>query len=246
MRVALVTGAARGIGEAIALRLAGQGAKLILFDLNKEGLRKVTQAIHALGQRAESFTVDVADKSMVFDAVREATAKIGGVDILVNNAGITKDGLLANISVEDWDQVISVNLRSAFLLAQAVAPGMQERQFGRIINISSRSWLGNIGQANYAASKGGLVSLTRTLALELAKDQITVNAVAPGLIDTEMTRAIPEKAKEKLLRMQPSGRMGSVSDIAGAVAFLADDETSYINGQVLHVDGGKSCGLLSL
>ena len=163
----------------------------------------------------------------------------------MNNAGITRDNLLSKIS-EDWDQVMSVNLKSAFLLSQAVVPAMKEAKFGRIINIASRSWLGNVGQANYATSKGGLVSLTRTLALELARDQITVNAVAPGLIDTEMTRAIPEKTMERLMRMQPMGRMGSVDDIANAVAFLAAKTTGYISGQVLHIDGGKSCGLLSL
>jgi NAD(P)-dependent dehydrogenase (short-subunit alcohol dehydrogenase family) len=245
-RIALVTGAGRGIGEAIARCLAKQNRNLILFDINLEELKRVKADLAKTGTEIEIYQVDVSKKVAVTAVVNEVIQKFGGIDILVNNAGITRDNLLAKISEEDWDQVMAVNLKSAFLLSQAVAAKMRERKFGRIVNIASRSWLGNVGQANYAASKGALVSFTRTLALELAKDQITVNAVAPGLIDTEMTRAIPEKVIEKLLRMQPSGKMGRVDDIARAVAFLTDDETTYVNGQILHVDGGKSCGLLSL
>ncbi|OFZ13610.1 MAG: beta-ketoacyl-ACP reductase [Bdellovibrionales bacterium RBG_16_40_8] len=245
-RVSLVTGAARGIGEAIAMRLARAGSTVLLFDVQKDKIENVAQSINKLGLQAYAYAVDVSNKAQVVDAVHGAIAQFGAVDILVNNAGIMRDNLLTNISEEDWDHVMTVNTKSAFLLSQAVMPKMKERKFGRIVNISSRSWLGNIGQANYAASKGALVSLTRTLALELAKDGITVNAVAPGLIATEMTKKIPEKIMDKLLRMQPSGRIGSTDDIARAVEFLAADESNYITGQVLHVDGGKSCGILSL
>jgi NAD(P)-dependent dehydrogenase (short-subunit alcohol dehydrogenase family) len=190
--------------------------------------------------------VDVTKKSQVHDLIDKAKAKFGTVDILINNAGIIRDGFLANLSEEDWDQVLDVNLKGAFLCCQAVFPVMKEQQAGSIVNITSRAWLGNVGQANYSASKGGLVSLTRTLALEFARYQINVNAVAPGLIDTPMTRGMPEKARERLLKMQPTGKMGTVDDIAAAVSFLASSDARYITGQVLHVDGGKSCGLLSL
>lgn len=245
-KIALITGAGRGIGEAIAHSLAQHKRNLILFDLDLNQLKRVQAELSKTGAEIEIYQVDVSLKAAVTEAVNSVLQKFGAIDILVNNAGITRDNLLAKISEEDWDSVMAVNLKSAFLMAQAVVPKMKEKKFGRIVNIASRSWLGNVGQANYSASKGALVSLTRTLALELAKDQITVNAVAPGLINTEMTRAIPAKVIEKLLKMQPSGNMGRVEDIANAVAFLTADETSYINGQVLHVDGGKSCGLLSL
>lgn len=245
-RVALISGAGGGIGEAIARRLAGHGVRVLLLDIKEQSVEDVARSIRERGGLALAFAVDVANKNSVEKMVEGAITQFGAIDILVNNAGITRDGLLAQISLEDWDQVMAINTRSAFLLCQAVVPKMRERRFGRIINISSRSWLGNVGQANYAASKGALVSLTRTLALELAREGITVNAVAPGLIATEMTAKIPERAMEKLLRMQPSGQMGKPEDIARTVEFLSADEAGYINGQVLHVDGGKSCGLLSL
>ncbi len=190
--------------------------------------------------------VDIKKKDQVTDLIDSANARFGTVDILVNNAGVIRDGFAINLSEQDWDEVMDVNLKGAFLCCQAVLPVMKEKQSGKIVNITSRAWLGNIGQANYSASKGGLVSLTRTLALEFARYQINVNAVAPGLIDTPMTRSMPEKSRERLLQMQPTGKMGTVDDIAAAVSFLASDDARFITGQILHVDGGKSCGLLSL
>ncbi len=178
--------------------------------------------------------------------VAQVIEKFGSIDVLVNNAGIIRDNLISNISEQDWDQVLDVNLKGAFLCCQAVFPILKSQRSGKIVNIVSRAWLGSIGQANYTASKGGLVSLTRSLALEFARFQINVNAVAPGLIDTPMTQGMPTEGRERLIRMQPTGKMGKVEDIAAAVAFLASDDAEFITGQVLHVDGGKSCGLLSL
>ncbi|MBL4720998.1 MAG: SDR family oxidoreductase, partial [Alphaproteobacteria bacterium] len=193
-----------------------------------------------------SIAADISKKDQVFAMMKQAQEAFGTVDILVNNAGIIRDGFLAKLSEGDWDKVMDVNLKGPFLCCQAVFEMMKTQNSGKIVNIVSRSWLGNIGQANYSASKGGLVSLTRTLALELARFQINVNAVAPGLIETPMTLGMPDEARERLLRMQPTGKMGSIDDIAAAVCFLASGDAQFINGQILHVDGGKSCGLLSL
>lgn len=245
-RTALITGAGRGIGAAIAKRLAQADRRVLIFDIDPESAKNIEAEIRSQKGEAYSFAVDVTNKSAILNELKNITDRFGGVDILVNNAGITRDNLLERISEEDWDQVMQVNVKSAFLMSQAVVSKMKENKFGRIVNISSRTWLGNIGQANYTASKGALVSLTRTLALELAKFEIMVNAVAPGFIDTEMSRKISPQIMEKLIRMQPTGKIGKVDDIASAVEFLTRDETTYITGQVLHVDGGKSCGLLSL
>jgi len=245
-RVALVTGAGRGIGTAIARRLAAEGAALVLVDRDANALAALAQAMRADGQQALPVVVDVTDRAQVQALMTQVGDACGGLDILVNNAGIIRDGLLAKLSDADWDQVLAVNLKGPFLCCQAALPLLRQREHNSIVNIASRAWLGNIGQANYAASKGGVVSLTRTLALELARYRINVNAVAPGLIDTPMTRAMPEAARERLLRMQPTGEMGTAEDIAAAVAFLAGPDARFITGQVLHVDGGKSCGLLAL
>ncbi len=245
-RVALVTGAGRGIGAAIARRLATEGAALVLVDRDADALAALAQAMRADGQQALPVVADVTDRAQVEALMAQVNDACGGLDILVNNAGIIRDGLLAKLSDADWDQVLAVNLKGPFLCCQAALPLLRQRERSRIVNIASRAWLGNIGQANYAASKGGVVSLTRTLALELARYRINVNAVAPGLIDTPMTRAMPAAARERLLRMQPTGEMGTAEDIAAAVAFLAGPDARFITGQVLHVDGGKSCGLLAL
>lgn len=245
-KTALVTGAGRGIGAAIALRLAAEGAQVAVVDLDKANGEALCKQIQAKNGRAAFFTANVADKQAVVDCVANVSAMFGTIDVLVNNAGIIRDNFISNISEEDWDTVLDVNLKSVFLFCQAVFPAFKQKKAGRIVNIVSRAWLGNVGQANYSASKGGIVSLTRTLALEFARYQIGVNAVAPGLIDTPMTQGMPAEARERLLKMQPTGKMGSVEDIASAVAFLASEEAGFISGQVLHVDGGKSCGLLSL
>jgi NAD(P)-dependent dehydrogenase (short-subunit alcohol dehydrogenase family) len=245
-RVALVTGAGRGIGAAIASRLADEGAALVLVDRDASANVELAEQLSEAGSRVLPVRVDVTDRSEVAELMLQVRDAFGGLDILVNNAGIIRDGFLPRLSDADWDQVLAVNLKGPFLCCQAALPLLRERERARIVNIASRAWLGNVGQANYSASKGGLVSLTRTLALELARYRINVNAVAPGLIDTPMTRAMPEEARERLLRMQPTGEMGRAEDIAAAVAFLASADADFITGQVLHVDGGKSCGLLAL
>ena len=245
-RVALVTGAGRGIGAAIAHRLAAEGATLVLVDRDADALSALAEAMQMAGQQALPVVADVTDRAQVEGLMTQVGDVCGGLDILINNAGIIRDGFLAKLSDADWDQVLAVNLKGPFLCCQAALPLLRQRERSCIVNIASRAWLGNIGQANYAASKGGVVSLTRTLALELARYRINVNAVAPGLIDTPMTRAMPAAARARLLRMQPTGEMGTAEDIAAAVAFLAGPDARFITGQVLHVDGGKSCGLLAL
>ena len=245
-RVVVITGAGQGIGAAIAQRFAGQGANLALVDVNPEQLRQLADSLPGAAGEVLQLTANVADKAQVQQLVATILAKFGGIDVLVNNAGIIRDNLISNISEQDWDEVLDVNLKGAFLCCQAVFPTLKQQRSGKIVNIVSRAWLGSIGQANYTASKGGLVSLTRSLALEFARFQINVNAVAPGAIDSPMTRGLPDEARERLIRMQPTGKMGKVEDIAAAVTFLASDDAEFITGQVLHVDGGKSCGLLSL
>ncbi len=245
-KVVFVTGAGQGIGAAIVDKFAAQGCKLALVDINGAQLTKLSAQLSQQHIENIVLKIDVTNKNAVVAAVASVVAAFGNIDVLVNNAGIIRDGFISNISEQDWDSVLDVNLKAAFLCCQAVFPLMKAKQAGKIINIVSRAWLGNIGQANYSASKGGLVSLTRTLALEFARYQINVNGVAPGLIDTKMTQSMPEHARARLLRMQPTGNMGSVDDIAGAVKFLASGDAQFITGQILHVDGGKSCGLLSL
>ncbi|MCC7402908.1 MAG: 3-oxoacyl-ACP reductase FabG [Bdellovibrionales bacterium] len=245
-KIAVVTGAAQGIGRAISQELAQWGARVALVDRDEKQLRTAAKEFAEQGWTSKVFSGDVTDAAFLEKLVAELLKDWNRIDILVNNAGIIRDNFLTKLTEEDWDQVLKVNLKGPFLVCRAVVPTLRAQQSGKIINIISRSWLGNIGQSNYSASKGGLVSLTRTLALELARDQIQVNGVAPGFIDTPMTRSMPEKARERLIKMQPTGKMGQPQDIAAAVAFLSSDRAQFISGQILHVDGGKSCGILSL
>ena len=245
-RVVVITGAGQGIGAAIAQRFAEQGASLALVDVNAEHLRQLALSLEPSGCKLLPIVADVANKKQVLQLVEQVVDVFGRIDVLVNNAGIIRDNLISNISEQDWDQVIDVNLKGAFLCCQGVFPTLKSQRSGKIVNIVSRAWLGSIGQANYTSSKGGLVSLTRSLALEFARFQINVNAVAPGAIDSPMTQGMTDEGRERLIRMQPTGKMGKVEDISAAVAFLASADAEFITGQILHVDGGKSCGLLSL
>ncbi len=245
-RVVIITGAGQGIGAAIVKRFATEAARLVLVDIDAEQLRQLSDSLAGSGCELLPITADVSRKEQVQALVAQVVERFGRIDVLINNAGIIRDNLISNISEQDWDQVLDVNLKGAFLFCQAVFPTLKQQRAGKIVNIVSRAWLGSIGQANYTASKGGLVSLTRSLALEFARFQINVNAVAPGAIDSPMTQGMPTDARERLIRMQPTGKMGKVEDISAAVAFLASNDAEFITGQVLHVDGGKSCGLLSL
>lgn len=239
-QVAVVTGAGRGIGHAIAVRLAKEGARVASVSRTEANAQKTADEINAArADAAKAYAVDVADQSAVQKAAEQIFADFGRVDILVNNAGVTRDGLSMRMSMEDWDTVLNTNLKGAFVFTQAVMRPMIKQRSGRIINISSIAGLiGNAGQANYAASKAGLIGLTKTLARELASRGITVNAVAPGLIETDMTTVLSEEIRQNILKNVPLGKLGEPDDIAGAVAYLASAEAKYITGQVLTVDGG--------
>ncbi|XHR28541.1 MAG: 3-oxoacyl-[acyl-carrier-protein] reductase [Chthoniobacteraceae bacterium] len=239
-QIAIVTGAGRGIGEAIAKTLAEGGAKIACVSRSEANSAKVADAINALHPgAAKPYAVDVADKKAVEAAAAKIFADFGKVDILVNNAGITRDGLAMRMSEEDWDAVLDTNLKGAFNFIQAVMRPMIKQRSGRIVNIASVAGLmGNAGQANYAASKAGLIGLTKTLARELAGRGITVNAVAPGFIKTDMTDVLNDNIKTAVVGQIPLGRFGEPGDIAAAVAYLASAEASYITGQTLAVDGG--------
>ena len=238
-KIALVTGAARGIGQAIALQLASDGADLALCDVKAEWLADTAAKVKALGRRTEVYAMDVASGAAVGEAVAKVAADFGRIDILVNNAGITRDTLLMRMSEEDWDAVLDINLKGAFLVTKAVVKYMMKQRSGAIVNIASVvGIMGNAGQANYTASKAGLIALTKTTAKELGSRNVRVNAVAPGFIRTAMTDKLPEPAKEAMLRNVPLGRPGEPEDVAKAVAFLASDNASYVNGQTLAVCGG--------
>jgi len=237
-RVALVTGASRGIGRAIALGLAGAGATVVAAARGDHAAPTV-EAIAAAGGTSEALALDVTDGAAIDAAIKGIIERLGRIDVLVNNAGITRDTLLLRMKREDWDAVLQTNLTAAFACAQAVIRPMIKQRSGRIINITSVvGQSGNAGQANYAASKAGLIGFTKALALEVASRNITVNAVAPGLIDTDMTRAIAGGAHEEWAAKIPLGRLGTPEDVASAVRFLASDEASYITGHVLAVNGG--------
>ena len=226
-----MTGAASGIGRATARRFAEEGAHVVALDVRKPEAPQGELAI----------ACDVADQGSVARAVAQAKERFGAIHVLAHFAGITRDALAHKMTLEQWDDVIRVNLTGSFLIAQAVARAMEDG--GAIVLTSSRSWLGNVGQANYSASKGGVVSLTRTLALELGKRRIRVNALAPGFIETPMTDVVPDKVREKAVTSIPLGRIGRPEEIAAVALFFASDESSYVSGQTLLIDGGRSVGI---
>jgi 3-oxoacyl-[acyl-carrier protein] reductase len=238
-RIAVVTGASRGIGRAAALELARAGAKVAVAARTVEKIEEVAAEIRALGAEAFAVAVDLSSPESIKEAFARVAVDFGRVDILVNNGGITRDGLALRMKPADWDEVIDTNLRGAFLCIQQVLQGMMRERWGRIINISSvvgRS--GNAGQANYVASKSGLIGLTKSIAQEMASRNITVNAVTPGFIETDMTAALPQELKDATLAKIPLRRFGKAEDIAYAVRFLASEEAGYITGAVLDVNGG--------
>jgi 3-oxoacyl-[acyl-carrier protein] reductase len=239
-QTAIVTGAGRGIGHAIALRFASEGARVAVVSRTEANAARTAEEINAkVPLAAKPYAVDVADHKAVADVCQKILADFGRIDILVNNAGLTRDGLSMRMPIEDWNIVVETNLRGAFSFIQAVERPMIKQRSGRIINISSVSGLaGNAGQSNYAASKAGLLGLSKSIARELASRSITVNVVAPGFITTDMTDVLPEEVKKNVLTQIPLGKFGEPEDIAAAVAFLASSEAKFITGQVLTVDGG--------
>ena len=240
-KVALVTGGAQGIGRTIALELAKQGSDVAVVDVNLESAEATAKEIEALGRRSLALKVDVRSFEETLGMVSKTVEALGGLQILVNNAGITRDKLLLRMGEEDWDAVMDVNLKGSFNATHAAIKVMSKARYGRIVNIASIVGLiGNAGQANYSASKAGLIGLTKTTAREFASRSVTCNAVAPGFIDTAMTQAMPEKAREALIGQIPTSRLGTPEDVANAVLFLASDEASYITGHVLSVNGGMS------
>lgn len=242
MKTALVTGSARGIGRAICEQLAKDGTaqNIIVCDLKKEWCEETVAALRAIpGIQAEALELNVADEASVVAGVAEAVKIFGSLDIVVNNAGVTRDGLLVRMSAEDWDTVLNINLKGAFLMSREAGKVMMKARSGSIVNIASVVGLmGNAGQANYSASKGGLIALTKTSARELGGRGIRVNAVAPGFINSKMTEVLPDAVKQQMLSIIPMKKFGEVSDIAKCVSFLSGDAASYITGQVISVNGG--------
>lgn len=234
-KIAIITGAGRGIGEGIARKLAHKGATVICADLNEND---ATTVASSLGHGAIGRKLDVSNSADCDALVNDVHQEFGRLDILVNNAGINRDAMLHKMTDEQWHQVIAVDLSGVFFMTRAASRIMRAAGAGRIVNIASASWMGNIGQANYSAAKAGVVGLTRTAAKELARTQVTVNAIAPGFIDTQMTRGIPDQIREQQLAKIPLGRAGQPADVAALVAFLASDEAGYITGEVINVGGG--------
>ncbi len=239
-KVAIVTGSGRGIGRAIALKLAEAGGSVVVNDIG-EAAKEVAREIKNTGKKGEAVLGDVSCISDVAIITETTIKTYGRIDILVNNAGINRDQLLVKMTDEDWDRVINIDLKSVFLCTRAVLRSMIKQRWGRIISISSIVGLiGNAGQANYASAKAGIIGFTRSIAREVASRGVTVNALAPGFIDTEMTQKLPENQRQELISRIPSGRLGSPEDVASAVCFLASNEASYITGQVLTIDGGMT------
>jgi len=237
--VSLVTGAARGIGKEIALTLAKEGSNVVVWDLNSELGQEVTEQIKKFGTKPLFSGVDISNFEQVSNAVKTAVEEFGGIDILVNNAGITKDTLIIRMKEEDWDKVMAVNLKGVFNCTKEVIPVMMKKKWGRIINITSViGMIGNKGQANYAASKAGIIGFTKSIAKEVASRNITCNAIAPGYIETDMTKNLPESVKEAFIQAIPLAKAGTPADVANLVLFIVQDESSYITGQVINVDGG--------
>jgi len=238
-RTALITGASRGIGRACATSLAAAGARVALAARNVEALEELAETLRAEGHQAFAVALDLSNADSIKEAAARVAKDFGRVDILVNNAAITKDNLAMRMKRDDWDLVLNTNLTGAFLMIQQVLPAMIRERWGRIVNISSIvGETGNAGQANYAASKAGLIGLTKSIAQEIASRNVTVNAVAPGFIATDMTQVLPQELKDKMLAAIPLRRFGQAEDVAAAVRFLASDEASYITGHVLDVNGG--------
>lgn len=238
-KIALITGASRGIGKAITLYLARAGAIVIGVDYNEEFAKNISLFLSEAGLKGKGFVMDVTNQESIENSFAQIIKEYGSPNILVNNAGITRDNLMLRMSQEEWDQVIATNLTSIFRLSRLCIRDMVKARFGRIINIASIvAYTGNPGQANYAAAKGGMVAFSKSLALEVASRNITVNCIAPGFIETDMTKKLTAEQREKLLSSVPMKRIGQVEDIAHAVAFLASDEASYITGMTMHINGG--------
>lgn len=237
-KIAIVTGAAQGIGEKIAARLLNEGATVIILDVNFEKLERTASALYASGENVYPMKCNVADPEDVSKTFYTIYEKFGKIDILVNNAGITRDAFFHKMTPEQWHSVLDVNLNSMFYTCQAVIPQMRKQQYGKIVNVSSSSSWGNMGQGNYSASKAGVLGLTRTLAKENGAKQITVNAVAPGQINTDMTKDLPDDVKKMATMLTPAGRMGDPAEVASVVAFLASDDSSFVNGECISVSGG--------
>ena len=245
MRVAIVTGAARGIGAAIAHRLAADGLSVGVVDLDEQGSRRTAKEIIENGGRAVPIGADIADEKAAGEAVQQVAAELGPVTVLINNAGIIRDNLIFRMSADDWDSVLSVHLRGAFLMTRAAQVHMTQERWGRIVNLSSTSALGNRGQVNYAAAKAGMIGFTKTLALELGRFGVTANAIAPGFVETDMTQISAarqgldyEEWKLAAARDIPVGRIGRPEDIAAVASFLCREEAGYVSGQVIFVNGG--------